>query len=89
MIIYYSKECGSCKGTQELALVKNYAKQAGVEFMERRTIFWDRFEKEAQEISEAFNVELPFFYGSNSKIVYTEEQLKNVQTIHEFIAQEK
>lgn len=88
-IFYYSKECGSCHLPQEIALMKSYCQEKGVDFSERRTLFWDRFEKEANDISKAHNVELPFFYSSNNKEVAKPETMKNIEKLKEFIEREK
>lgn len=88
-IFYYSKECGSCHQPEEIALMKSYCQEKGVDFSERRTLFWDRFEKEANDISKAYNVELPFFYSSNNKEVAKPETMKNIEKLKEFIEREK
>lgn len=88
-IFYYSKECGSCKNSQELALMKTYCQEKGVDFSERRTIFFDRFEKEAEQISKDQGVELPFFYAVKAKKAVEQKDLTHIEDLKDFIEREK
>lgn len=89
MIVYYSEECGSCKNSQTYAFVKSYSQQVGVQFQDRRTVLWKKFEDEAEEISKVFGVKLPFFYATNSNIAKSESDLPFAENIKQFINEEK
>lgn len=67
MIVFYSKSCEGCKGNQALSKVEALCKKNDVEFEERRTILWKVYEKEANDISEALGVKLPFFYNTDTE----------------------
>ena len=67
MIIFYSKSCESCAGNNALAKMQEHCKKQGVDFETRRTILWDRFEKESDKIMELNEgLKLPFFYSTNT-----------------------
>lgn len=94
MIVFYTKTCDGCTGNHALVNMKSYCKQKGVEFEERRTIFWHVFEEEADAIMDANldengkrKIELPFFYSTESgdmlsgnSFTPTEEILKLIES---------
>ena len=66
-VYFYSKSCEGCSGNRALAKMKQVCEEGGVKFQERRTILWDRFEQEADEIMELNpGLQLPFFYNSET-----------------------
>ena len=67
MIIFYAKSCESCSGNRALEKMKSYCKERGVDFQEHRTILWERYEQEANEIMKLNpGLKLPFFYNSET-----------------------
>lgn len=67
MIVFYSKTCESCRGNHALMKMKGLCSSEGIEFQERRTILWKVYAKEANEISEALGVKMPFFYNTKTE----------------------
>lgn len=67
MIVFYSKGCEGCRGNQAISKIQALCNKEGIEFQERRTILWKVYEKEANDIGEALNVKLPFFYNTETK----------------------
>ena len=88
MIILYSVSCEGCAGNQALSKVKQVCKKEGIDFQERRTIFWDRWEKEADEIMKINNVKLPFFYNTDTGQVLVGNSLTPLDTIENWIKKE-
>lgn len=67
MVIFYSKTCEGCSGNQALVRMKEHCKKQGVDFQEHRTILWERYEQEANEIMEQNEgLKLPFFYNTET-----------------------
>lgn len=67
MIVFYSKTCEGCAGNHALSRMKQFCKEHGVEFQERRTVLWERFEQEANSIMRANpGLTLPFFFNSET-----------------------
>ena len=82
MIIFYSKTCEGCKGNQALAKMKSHCKKQEVEFEERRTILWERYEQEANDILELNEgLKLPFFYNSDTGEVLQGNSLTSLAEI--------
>lgn len=89
MIIFYTRGCEGCAGNQALGKMKQYCKQEGVDFVERRTIFFYVFENEANEIMKKSGVKLPFFYGTKSGKVLVGNTFTPLEQIEELIRAEK
>lgn len=89
MIIFYSKSCEGCSGNRALANMQARCKKAGVDFAERRTIFFYVFENEANEIMEKSGVKLPFFYGTKSGKVLEGNSFTPLEEIDLLIKEEK
>lgn len=67
MIVFYSKDCEGCTGNHALSKMESHCNSHDIEFEERRTILWKRFEEEAQEIMELNKgLTLPFFYNTET-----------------------
>ena len=67
MIIFYSKSCEGCSGNHALDKMKQVCKKQGVDFQEHRTILWERYEEEANEIMKINEgLKLPFFYNDEN-----------------------
>lgn len=66
MIILYAKNCESCSGNQALLRIKALCEKHKVDFQERRTILWEVYENEAKQISSQLDIELPFFYNTDT-----------------------
>lgn len=66
-IYFYSKNCEDCTGNHALASMKGWCKRRELDFQERRTILWTRWEEEANEIMEMNpGLKLPFFYNTDT-----------------------
>lgn len=90
MIILYSRDCQGCSGNHALNKIKQVCKKEGIDFQERRTIFWDRWEKEANEIMEANEgLKLPFFYNTDNGNILVGNSLTPLQTIENWVKQGK
>lgn len=90
MIIFYSKSCESCTGNHALAKMKEHCKKEGVDFREQRTILWERYEQEANEIMELNEgLELPFFYSTNSGEVLKGYSQTPLETLEKLIKKDK
>lgn len=89
MIVFYSVSCEGCSGNQALSKMQTYCKKRGVDFEERRTILWERYEQEANEIMEAYNVKMPFFYATNSGIALEGNTLTPLDEIQKLIEKEQ
>lgn len=86
MIILYSKDCQGCAGNHALTKVKQVCRQNGIEFQERRTIFWTVWEKEAQGIIELNKgLKLPFFYNTETGNVLEGNSLTPLETIEKWV----
>ena len=86
MIILYSKDCEGCSGNHALAKVKQVCSQQGIEFQERRTIFWKVWEEEAESIIKLNEgLKLPFFYNSDIGDVLVGNSLTPLDTIEKWI----
>lgn len=88
MIVWYSRECSSCAGNQALSKMEAYCKKRGVEFQERRTILWERYEQEANEIMDAYGVKMPFFYATNSGEVLVGNTFTPIEDIQKLVNKE-
>lgn len=89
MIIFYSKTCESCSGNRSLSQMNTLCKKHGVEFQTRRTIFWRRFEEEAEEIMAKSGAKIPFFYGTESGVVLEGTSFTPLSDIEKLIEAEK
>lgn len=90
MVILYSKSCEGCSGNHALTKVKQVCAKKGIEFQERRVIFWDRWEKEANEIIELNEgLKLPFFYNIDTGSVLVGNSLTPLDTIENWLKKDK
>lgn len=90
MIIFYSKTCESCTGNHALAKMKEHCKKQGVDFQEHRTILWERYEQEAEEIMKLNKgLELPFFYSTNTGLTLKGYSLTPLDTLQKLIEEDK
>lgn len=90
MIVFYSKSCESCSGNHALMKMKTHCKKQGVDFQERRTILWERYEQEADEIMELNEgLKLPFFYSTNSGEVLKGYSMTPLDTLEKLIKEDK
>ena len=89
MIVFYTASCEGCSGNRALANMKVRCKKAGVDFQERRTIFFYVFENEANEIMSKTDVKLPFFYGTKSGKVLEGNTFTPLDDIDKLIDAEK
>lgn len=87
-IIFFSKTCEGCTGNHALANMQARCKSKGVDFEERRTILWERYEQEANEIMENSGIKLPFFYGTESNKVLSGNTLTTLDEIDKLIKEE-
>ena len=70
--------------------MKEHCKKQEVDFQERRTILWERYEEEANKIMELNEgLELPFFYSTNSGEVLKGYSLTPLDTLQELIKEDK
>ena len=89
-IYLYDTSCEGCFGNHALDKMKQVCKQQEVEFQERRTIFWDRWEKEAEEIKEANpGLELPFFYCVETGEVKIGNSLTPLEDLENWVKKQK
>ena len=87
MAIYlYAVSCEGCSGNRALSKIQQVCKQQGVDFQERRTIYWDVWEKEANQIM-ALNegLKLPFLYDTESGKAQHITSLETLDSIETFI----
>lgn len=66
MIIFYSRTCESCSGNRALTLMEAECKKYGVSFEQRRTVLWEKWKEEAEDIAEVCQTTLPFFYSTEA-----------------------
>lgn len=86
MIVFYSKSCEGCRGNQALAKMKSYCKKQGVDFQERRTVLWEMYEKEANEIMELNpGLKLPFFYDTETERTLEGDSFTPLETLQELV----
>ena len=86
MIIFYSKDCESCSGNHALTKIKSLCNKKGLDFQERRVIFWDRWEKEANDIIELNKgLKLPFFYNSETEATLYGFSLTPLDTLEKWL----
>lgn len=65
MIVFYSKSCEGCSGNHALSSMKSFCEKKKVDFEERRTVLWEKYEEEADSIMELNEeLKLPFFYNT-------------------------
>lgn len=88
MIVFYSVDCQGCKGNQSLMRMKAVCNSKKVDFQERRTIFWQQYEREANAIMDVANVKLPFFYGTNSHTVLEGDSFTPITKIEQMVQEE-
>lgn len=90
MTIYlYSKSCPSCGANHALDKMKQVCKKQGIDFQERRTILWERYEEEANRIMELNpGLELPFFFNEATQRVLHGDSFTPLEQIEKF-AKEK
>lgn len=90
MIIWYSETCEGCSGNHALAKIKTLCEKNGLEFEERRTILWEVYEAEADDIMEANEgLKLPFFYGTESEKVLGGYSQTPLDTLEKLVEAEK
>lgn len=86
MIVFYSKSCEGCSGNHALDKMKQVCEKQGVDFQEHRTILWERYEEEANEIMELNpGLKLPFFYNSDNGDTMEGNSLTPLEQIENFI----
>lgn len=86
MIIFYSVSCEGCSGNHALAKIKQLCKKNDLDFGERRTIYWDRWEKEAEAIMKNNEgLKLPFFYHEESGLTLEANSLTPLDAIEKWI----
>lgn len=90
MIVFYSESCEDCQGNHALANMKSYCKKQGVDFEERRTILWIRYEEEAKGIMKLNDgLNLPFFYSTNSGQVLSGFSMTPLDTLQKLVNADK
>ena len=90
MIVFYSESCEDCQGNHALTKMKTYCKRQGVDFEERRTILWIRYEEEAKEIMKLNDgLKLPFFYSTNSGQVLSGFSMTPLDTLQKLVECDK
>lgn len=90
MIVFYSKSCEGCSGNNALNKMKEHCEKQDVDFEVRRTILWDRFEKEADKIMELNEgLKLPFFYSTNTGETLAGFSLTPLDTLQKLIEKDK
>ena len=87
MAVYlYSKSCPSCGENHALEKVKQVCKEQNIDFQERRTILWERYEEEANKIMELNpGLELPFYFNEDTQEVMTGDAFTPLEEIENFI----
>lgn len=86
MIVFYSKSCESCEGNHALNKMKSYCEKKGVDFEQRRTILWQRYEEEADEIMQLNEgLTLPFFYSTESGEVLSGYSLTPLDSLEKLV----
>ena len=89
-IIYYSRDCGGCSGNHALNKVKQVCKKEGLDFQERRTIFWKVWENEARGIIELNEgLKLPFFYNTETGDVLKGSSLTPLDSVEHWLEGKK
>jgi len=89
-IYLYSISCEGCSGNHALSKIQQACKQQDVDFQERRTIFWDRWEKEADEIMKLNpGLELPFYYFEETGDTLPGSSLLLLDTIERWVKKNK
>lgn len=90
MIVFYSVSCEGCAGNNALSKMKEHCEKQGVHFETRRTILWDRFEKEANKIMELNKgLKLPFFYSTNTGETLAGFSMTPLDTLQTLIEKDK
>lgn len=90
MIVFYSQSCESCTGNHALDKMAQVCKNQGIDFQERRTILWERYEEEANKIMELNpGLKLPFFYSTNSGHTLEGFSLTPLDTLQGLIEKDK
>ena len=85
-VIHYTKDCQGCFGNLSEKKVQQVCKKYGVTFEEHRTIFWDVWEKEAEEIMKLnAGLKLPFFYETETGAVLQTNSLTPLETIEKWL----
>lgn len=87
MAVYlYSKSCPSCGENHALEKVKQVCKQQNVDFQERRTILWERYEEEANKIMGLNpGLKLPFFYNETNGKTLHGDNFTSIEEIKKLI----
>ena len=89
-IYFYSKSCEGCAGNHALDKMAQVCKNQGIDFQERRTILWERYEQEANEIMKLNpGLKLPFFYSTNSGHTLEGFSLTPLDTLQGLIEKDK
>ena len=85
-VYWYSLECEGCSGNHALNKVEQVCRRKGIDFEERRVLYWEVWEKEANEIMELNEgLKLPFFYETTSGSVLLGSSLTLLDTIEKWI----
>ena len=85
MIVFYSKSCEGCTGNHALDKMAQVCKNQGIDFQERRTILWERYEEEANKIMELNpGLELPFFYNTENGNTLMGNSLTPLEEVQRF-----
>ena len=67
-VYFYSKSCDGCSGNQALKKIEQLCKKNGLDFSERRTILYYKWEEEADKIMENNpGLKLPFFFNEDTQ----------------------
>lgn len=84
-IYFYSKSCEGCAGNHALDKMAQVCKNQGIDFQERRTILWERYEEEANKIMELNpGLELPFFYNTENGNTLMGNSLTPLEEVQRF-----
>lgn len=85
-VLLYSVDCPNCQANHTLGKIKQICKQKNIDFDERRTIYWDIWEKEANQIMELNEgLKLPFLYDTASGKAQHITSLETLDSIENFI----
>lgn len=85
MIVFYAKTCEGCSGNTALNKMKQACAERSEDFEERLTVLWKRYEEEANAISEALGVKLPFFYNTKTEQALEGNSLTLLDDIEKFV----
>lgn len=84
-IYFYSRSCEGCAGNHALDKMAQVCKNQGIDFQERRTILWERYEEEANKIMELNpGLKLPFFYNTENGNTLMGNSLTPLEEVQRF-----